>query len=48
MGECDESVPIVIIRDSNLVVSDDEQSSQTFSVGFDECIFINGLSNSKI
>jgi len=48
MGECDESVPIVIIRDSNLLVSDNDQSSQTFSVGFDECIFIKGLSNSKI
>ncbi len=48
MGECDESIPIVIIRDSNLIISDNDQSSQTFSVGFDECIFIKGLSNSKI
>ena len=48
MGECDESIPIVIIRDSNFILSNNDETEQTFSVGFDECIFIKGLSNSNL
>ncbi len=48
MGECDESIPIVIIRDSAMKISPDDEIEQTFSVGFDECIFIRGLSNLKL
>jgi len=48
MGECDESIPIVIIRDSALKISQDDDSEQTFSVGFDECIFVQGLANLEL
>ena len=48
MGECDESIPIVLIRDSAMKISSADETEQTFSVGFDECIFIRGLSNLEL
>ena len=45
MGECDESIPIVIVRDGGFILTDDDISNQSFSVGLDKCIFIKGLSD---
>ena len=45
MGECDESIPIVIVRDGGFILIDDDISNQSFSVGLDKCIFIKGLSD---
>ena len=44
MGECNESIPIVIIRDSNFHIIKNKDKSSSFSIGPDECIFIKGLS----
>ena len=44
MGECNESIPFVIIRDSNLQMTKNKYKVSSFSVGPDECIFIKGLS----
>ena len=48
MGECDESIPIVIIRESGLNMTKNEDLTQSFSVGIDECIFVKGLSELKL
>ena len=44
MGECNESIPIVIIRDSDIHVTENKAKISSFSVEPDECIFIKGLS----
>ena len=44
MGECNELIPIVIIRDSNFHIIKNKDKSSSFSIGPDECIFIKGLS----
>ena len=47
MGECNESIPIVIIRDSDIQVTENKAKISSFYVEPDECIFIKGLSESK-
>lgn len=48
MGEADEGIPIVIVRGSELPITNKPIKRSSLSVSFKDCIYITGLTNSKM
>jgi coenzyme F420-0:L-glutamate ligase len=44
MGESDESIPVVIVRNLNVAMSDRELSWNDLAISPDQCIYVRGLS----
>ncbi len=43
MGETDESIPVVIVRNSGLILVDEYAEPEDLAIDADECIFLRGL-----
>ncbi len=48
MGEADEGIPIVVVRGSGLSITDKAIKRSSLSVSFENCVYIAGLTNSKM
>lgn len=48
MGEADEGIPLVIVRGSGIKMVDEKIAGKSLAVGYDKCIYIRGLTNSKL
>ena len=47
MGEGDEALPLVIIRDSGTKMTDRKISPKEMTVSHDECVYVRGLKNNN-